>query len=59
MENKKIFIRIEVEGKGFNVDLDYVSAEEIKLMLGTYENERLFKAQKTITLKDLEKGGFK
>lgn len=52
------YVRIEIEGKGFNVDLSRCSKKDIKIMLGTVK-EKLFKAEKTVTLQDLEDGGFK
>lgn len=54
------YLRIEIEEKGFNIDLEYIDSKDIKLRLGLMtEDKKEFKSQKTITLKDLENGGFK
>lgn len=56
----KEYLRIEIEEKGFNIDLEYIDSKDIKLRLGLMtEDKKEFKSQKTITLKDLENGGFK
>jgi hypothetical protein len=52
------YLRIEIEGKGFVVDLNFVKPEEIKLELG-YVEGTTFNGKKQITLESLEKQGFK
>jgi len=52
------YLRIEIEDKGFVVDMSVLDSKDVKLQYG-YVEDKVFKSEKQITLKDLKKGGFK
>jgi len=54
------YLQIEIEGKTFHVDLEFLNPKDFKLKLGKMNNNKTeFTSEKVITLKGLQEGGFK
>lgn len=58
MEKGKEYLMFKVEGKSIPVDLKYLKSEDFVLQIGYVDKDK-FTAEKSLSLEDLEKMGFK